>query len=763
MPHRRIDLIVPIYKNAELVKACVDSLIRHLPEIAESRPRLVLVNDSPDDADVAQLLQAYSTAATAATAAPELMVLRNDTNLGFVRSVNRGIAQAVADGHDVLLINSDTQTFAGTLANLLAAARADPQIGFASPRSNNASICSLPHFFGGPAPAPEEAYERWHVLSRTMPAYHFTPTAVGFYMFVSHTVLADHGGLREDFGLGYEEENDLVMRAGKVGTRAVLANHAFAYHAGSASFNLTDLDLADHRHQNLQKLAGFHPEFLPLVRRYEASPHFRAERLMTGLLPDAQGRLKVVFDLTGMGEHHNGTNEQTVAVLRAMAAGHADRIRLAGVATAESFKFHGLDLIDGLHREEPDAPGLHGVAIRMAQPFDLHHINVLEALAPINVFAMLDTIAEDCGPLAAENDVGALWDHVAQHANGLIFTSRFTEQTFCNRHPAANALPRWQQLLPTRLACYAKPRRASKRSHVLVLGNHYPHKGSDEAAAAIAAALPDTRVVALGSETKQTGNLTSHRAGLLAPDMVEQLFTDAAVVVLPSYVEGFGFGFMHALAAGRPIVARRIPATEEIMATLDEVEGVFLFDNNSQLLRACREALESSASKARDSRTHGWDHWADGVAAFASRLAARANVYACLAGRVSGNDFLRKAALANTNSSATELSNHLERPNSATAVDLPTLLKMDGEDFVTHAYATILRRPADKGGVRTYCDELARGTSKLEVLRTLTQSPEGRSANATSTGIELITTQPTAKSTKPSIWRKIYPIYRRKY
>lgn len=739
MPHRRIDLIVPIYKNAELVKACVDSLITHLPEIAESRPRLVLVNDSPDDADVAQLLQAYSTAATAAT---ELMVLRNDTNLGFVRSVNRGIAQAVADGHDVLLINSDTQTFAGTLANLLAAARADPQIGFASPRSNNASICSLPHFFGGPAPTPDEAYERWHVLSRTMPAYHFTPTAVGFYMFVSHTVLADHGGLSEDFGLGYEEENDLIMRAGKVGTRAVLANHAFAYHAGSASFNLTDLDLADHRHQNLQKLAGFHPEFLPLVRRYEASPHFRAERLMTGLLPDAQGRLKVVFDLTGMGQHHNGTNEQTVAVLRAMAAGHSDRIRLAGVATAASFKFHGLDLIDGLHREEPDAPGLHGVAIRMAQPFDLHHLNVLEALAPINVFAMLDTIAEDCGPLAAENDVGALWDHVAQHANGLIFTSRFTEQTFCNRHPAANALPRWQQLLPTRLACYAKPRRASKRSHVLVLGNHYPHKGSDEAAAAIAAALPDTRVVVLGSETKQTGNLTSHRAGLLAPDVVEQWFTDAAVVVLPSYVEGFGFGFMHALAAGRPIVARRIPATEEIMATLDELEGVFLFDNNSQLLRACTEALESSASKARDGRAHDWEQWADGVVAFASRLAARTNVCPCLSGRIQGDDLLRKLALVGTDMLTNEPNTEQPRHLRADAVDLPLLLEMDGAAFVEHAYATLLCRPVDGGGLRTYCGELARGTKKEQILKTIAQSPEGRARAVQLPGLDLSIKQP---------------------
>ena len=46
------------------------------------------------------------------------------------------------------------------------------------------------------------------------------------------------------------------MRANKAGYRAALANHAFAYHAGSASFTLLELDLHDHRNSNLQKIIG---------------------------------------------------------------------------------------------------------------------------------------------------------------------------------------------------------------------------------------------------------------------------------------------------------------------------------------------------------------------------------------------------------------------------------------------------------------------------------------------------------------------------
>ena len=739
--NRPLDIIVPIYRNAELVQACVQSLLDHLDELRTNNPRIRLINDSPDDAAVNELLRQF------ASRHDRIAVHSNACNIGFVRSVNIGLATAKRDGRNALLVNADTVTFPGTLRELLEVASSDPQIGFVSPRSNNASICSLPHFRGGLPPSQQEAFASWQALSGTLPKFHFSPTCVGYYMFIAHAVLANHGGLREEFGLGYEEENDLVMRASKVGMRAAIANHAFAYHAGSASFALTSLDLDAQRTDNLKLLTRDHPEFLPLVRRYEASAHYRAERLMSGLLPEADGRLRLVFDLTVMGQHYNGTNELTLAVLRPLVERWGSRFRIAGVASKEVFRFHGLDQIATLEREDPAAPGLHAVAIRMVQPFDLHHINVLESLAPINVYAMLDTIAEDCGQLASAGSFLPLWEHVAETANGLLFISQFSERAFCVRHPAARTLPRMAHLLSTTPSEYRKADSApSANTHVLVLGNHFAHKGSATAGRKLAQAFPTIEFVVVGGESGREANITTLQAGTIDPSRMDRLIRDAAVVILPAHVEGFGLGLMHALAARKMIVARRIAATEEILRSLGEVRGVHLFDGDDGLVAAFGKALKGGESSAKNDRAVRWSDWADRVAEFCLALVESDDTFARLQRRTRTGDLLRRAALSGDEEATWSLPDNLsplQRSSSAAAavkpMDLEELMSLEGRAFVEAAYRRMLCRAADSSGLAFYVSEIESGVPKHHILQALATSPEGRAAAVSIDGLaELI-------------------------
>ncbi len=722
-----VDIIVPVYRSAVLTARCLESLAAHVHEISDRDPRLIVINDSPDEQDLRRMLESF------AHRHQYVKLLENERNLGFVRTVNRGLSVARAEGRDVILVNADTETFPDTLRNLVAAADADPQIGFVSPRSNNASFCSLPHFYGGTLPKPADAYRRWQILARTMPPFHFVPTAVGFYLHIRHSVLANFGLLDPDFGIGYEEENDLILRANKVGYRAVLANNAFAYHAGAASFDLLDMNLPAHRESNLQRMARRHPEYLPLVGRYEASPHFRAERLLGNLLPTAAGRLKVVFDLSSVGPDFNGTNEMTVAIINGFYERHRSPFELSVICTKEAYRFHGLDRHDDLRRHEADLQTTErfAIGVQFGQPFTVHAISTLEDLAVLNIFGMLDTIADDCGYLSITHRLDRLWTHAARHASGLFFNSRFSERTFLTRYPDAAALPRYAHVLPTKLNSYRARGQAATGDHVLVMGNHFAHKASHATAEILASAFPSIQFVVLGRQNSVSRNVRVYRAGGVSARQMEALYTGASVVVLPSHVEGFGYSLIHALAANKVVVARDIPATREILATYGGCTGVFLYAHDGELPSAMRSAMNVSRSSVDEGTAEGWDQWVDGLALFCQRLVVQDDIFERLARRIEAGDFLRKSELCEQMQSA-----GISRPADFAAasaevrgdsegkrllrdalgrewspVHVRRLLSLDGEDFIYGTYVTILNRLPDPDGMVNYLAELQSGIS----------------------------------------------------
>lgn len=759
---RLIDIVVPVYKSPALTRRCLESLFENRYEVADLQPRVTIINDSPGDPEIEALLAEVSAGQGNVT------VLTNETNRGFVHTANRGLDLARRDNRDVLLVNADTETFPGTLQNVVRVAYLDPQIAFVSPRSNNASHCSLPHFYGGRLPSRGEARDRWMQLSAGMPAFHFVPTGVGFYLFIKHGVLANFGLLSTDFGVGYEEENDLILRANKAGYRAVLANHAFAYHSGSASFRLTRIDLREHQERNLRKIAAQHSEYLPLVRRYEASAHFRAEELLGAWLPDASGRVKLIFDCSHIGPNHNGTSELSVAVLKELSRRHGASIDLSVLCSLEAYEYHDLHRQYALRRHDVRAATTErfAIAIRLGQPFDVHSISMLERLAPINLIGMLDTIAEDCGYLSLAYELDELWGHVARHANGLLFISQFSQQTFLARHPEAASARRYARLLPTKLNSYEMSASSAASEHVLVMGNHFAHKASAHTANLLAAAFPTVRFVVLGKETFVSGNVIGYQSGELRQEQVDSLMRRAGVVVLPSHVEGFGFGLPHALAAGKVAVVRDIPATREILASYESVRGVFIYTDDSDLVESMTEALQSGESRIEDGAAEGWEEWVDGLVQFCWSAYRDPAVFARLVARIQAGDMLRRAsgredgkpqaqaapvagegvARAAASTFASPLLVDSRGKQWIPAREVSELLALDGAEFICGAYVTLFGRLPDPEGLENYIGELKSGISKLQILRRLRRSDEGSRVGATLKGMTYETLRWRAQS-----------------
>jgi len=235
------------------------------------------------------------TASGIAPSGPFWELLRNAFNIGFVASVNRGMAHRL--DHDVVLLNSDTEVPPGWLQRLRKAAYQRDNIGTVTPFSNCGSLASYP------VPNMENGMPDFFSVEQLDHLFQAAnagvsvdiPTGVGFCLFIRRDCLNDTGTFDEvTFGKGYGEENDFCLRASKRGWSHVLAADCFVFHKGRCSFG----EEKDARvKQAYALLVERHSRYPALIQRHFTDDPARPYRLRVDLLrliSDVHGILLVV-------------------------------------------------------------------------------------------------------------------------------------------------------------------------------------------------------------------------------------------------------------------------------------------------------------------------------------------------------------------------------------------------------------------------------------------------------------------------------------
>jgi GT2 family glycosyltransferase len=115
----------------------------------------------------------------------------------------------------------------------------DKKLGSVSPRSNNATICTIPisaiNQKGVGRSLSRRLFEKYH---KKYSRFEETPTAHGFCMLIRRKAIRKIGLFDEVFGRGYGEEVDFSQRLKKSGWLTGIANWAFAYHLEARSFSM---------------------------------------------------------------------------------------------------------------------------------------------------------------------------------------------------------------------------------------------------------------------------------------------------------------------------------------------------------------------------------------------------------------------------------------------------------------------------------------------------------------------------------------------
>ena len=345
--HREIDIVVPVYGNLDEALTCLHAVLASVP------PATVVhvVDDHSPEPECAAALGALARTG-------RIRLHQHNENRGFPIAANTGL-QAAA-GRDVVLLNSDALVSPGWLERLRAAAYAAPDIGTATPLSNDGTIVS---YGGGGAPGQLDALARQANAGLIAEL----PVGVGFCLYLRRDCLDQVGALREDlFAQGYGEESEFCLRARQCGWRHVAALDVFVAHHGGRSFGAGRTDL---RRRNQTILERQHPEYAVLVAAHlEADPLFEARRRMDALRW-AEGRRPCAVILISHGEG-GGVGEFIAARAGSLRDGGVRPVVL--VPAAGGCRIEGYD---DLRFAVPDELSALAALLREDQPTHLeaHH------------------------------------------------------------------------------------------------------------------------------------------------------------------------------------------------------------------------------------------------------------------------------------------------------------------------------------------------------------------------------------------------------
>ncbi len=223
-----LSIIIVSWNTRDILAQCLSSIFRHPPT---DTFEVWVVDNASTDASAQMVKSDF----------PAVRLLENYQNIGFAPANNQAIR--VADGEYVLLLNPDTEVFAGTFDALLDFLRAHPNVGAVGPKTLNPDGSLQTSCY----PFPTLSRELWRLLhldkivpygSYRMVEWSAHPREVdallGACMLFPRSVL-DEIGLFDESYFMYTEEIDLCYRVQQSGRKLFWVPEASIVHYGGQS------------------------------------------------------------------------------------------------------------------------------------------------------------------------------------------------------------------------------------------------------------------------------------------------------------------------------------------------------------------------------------------------------------------------------------------------------------------------------------------------------------------------------------------------
>ena len=214
----KTSIIILSYNTLEMLQLCIESVREHTEE---GTYEIIVVENASKDGSAGWLKEQE-----------DLRCIYNEENQGFPKGCNQGLA--IAEGTELLLLNSDTIVTKNWLSNLRRALYSSSVIGVVSCVTN---ACSNGQQI-------EVSYQTLKNMQEFAAAHNVSNSAlwekrttlVGFCYLFKREVFEEVGFFDERFGLGNFEDDDYSLRILQAGYDLLVCRDTFIHHFGHGSF-----------------------------------------------------------------------------------------------------------------------------------------------------------------------------------------------------------------------------------------------------------------------------------------------------------------------------------------------------------------------------------------------------------------------------------------------------------------------------------------------------------------------------------------------
>lgn len=575
---RNVTIVIPVYKDWETLERCLNSL----KKFVDSRHKIILINDMSLEWEemeerINQCIEGCK----------NIHYYKNPFNMGFVKTCNRAVTELDRTDNDIFLLNSDTEVTEGFLEEMLAVLYLYEKHGVVCPRSNNATILTMPVKNNLGCLLDEKiSYSVFCQMRDKLPRFCVIPTGVGFAFLVKRELIRKFGLFDEIYGPGYNEENDFCMRVNQYGYNVVMANRAYVYHSESKSFGGAREELDA---KNRRILMERYPYYEELIRKYFYHSMNPLEYYADLIADHVYEKKRILFDLYEIPAAYNGTAQYGLAIYKNFYQLYHEKYDIHVLINDMA------DRLFGLSKEFPNVwypytiTGTYHLAFSPSQIINMENLIILNRVSLKYVFCMQDIISIRSQYLLIHNyERLDVFRKSIQYCDAMTSISRFSlNDTMGYYHDEFE-----QRKILTRVIYHGISEEGDKAEeetlpfseYYMVFGNFYRHKFLKET-------LPyllelDYNFIILGSgETGKIGkNVYGYRSGNLSDAFIGFLVSGAKAIIFPSIYEGFGLPLLDGMKYDKKVIAANSELNRELKGEFDHfAENIYLFDELKEL------------------------------------------------------------------------------------------------------------------------------------------------------------------------------------